>query len=40
MTPTLLLDLDGTLVDTIPDLLSSLNRMMAMRGLPGTARRC
>lgn len=34
MTPTLLLDLDGTLVDTIPDLLSSLNRMMAVRGLP------
>ncbi len=34
MEPTLLLDLDGTLVDTIPDLLASLNRLMAARGLP------
>lgn len=29
MTPTLLLDLDGTLVDTLPDLLASLNRTLA-----------
>ncbi len=28
MTPTLLLDLDGTLVDTLPDLLASLNRVL------------
>ena len=35
MTPTLLLDLDGTLVDSAPDLLSATNRMMTARGLPG-----
>ena len=34
MEPTLLLDLDGTLVDTVPDLLASLNRLMAARGVP------
>jgi len=33
MEPTLLLDLDGTLVDTVPDLLASVNRVMAARGL-------
>ena len=33
MTPTLLLDLDGTLVDSAPDLLSTANRLMAARGL-------
>ena len=33
MTPTLVLDLDGTLVDSIPDLLASLNRLMARRGM-------
>jgi len=33
MGPTLLLDLDGTLVDTVPDLLASLNRLMAGHGL-------
>lgn len=38
----LLLDLDGTLVDTVPDLAAALNRLMASRGLegfdfPGTA---
>jgi phosphoglycolate phosphatase len=32
MPPTLLLDLDGTLVDSIPDLLSALNRMGKPRG--------
>jgi phosphoglycolate phosphatase len=32
--PTLLLDLDGTLVDTVPDLSAALNRLMASRGLP------
>jgi phosphoglycolate phosphatase len=31
---TLLLDLDGTLVDTVPDLLAALNRLMAARALP------
>ena len=29
---TLLLDLDGTLVDTVPDLAAALNRLMAARG--------
>lgn len=33
MAPTLLLDLDGTLVDSAPDLAASLNRLMAARGL-------
>jgi len=33
VTWTLLLDLDGTLVDTLPDLTASLNRVMATRGL-------
>ena len=32
---TLLLDLDGTLVDTVPDLAAALNRLMQVRGLPG-----
>ena len=31
---TLLLDLDGTLVDSVPDLAASLNRLMASRGQP------
>jgi phosphoglycolate phosphatase len=31
--PTLLLDLDGTLVDTVPDLAAALNRLMASRSL-------
>jgi phosphoglycolate phosphatase len=31
---TLLLDLDGTLVDTVPDLAAALNRLMRARGLP------
>jgi phosphoglycolate phosphatase len=30
---TLLLDLDGTLVDSVPDLADALNRLMASRGL-------
>jgi phosphoglycolate phosphatase len=32
---TLLLDLDGTLIDTVPDLAAALNRVMAARGLAG-----
>jgi hypothetical protein len=32
---TLLLDLDGTLIDTVPDLLAALNRLMHLRGLAG-----
>jgi phosphoglycolate phosphatase len=31
---TLLFDLDGTLVDTLPDLAAALNRLMRARGLP------
>jgi len=31
---TLLLDLDGTLVDTVPDLAAAVNRLMRSRGLP------
>ena len=33
MTGTLLLDLDGTLVDSVPDLAAALNRLMDRRGL-------
>ncbi|MSP02299.1 MAG: HAD family hydrolase [Acetobacteraceae bacterium] len=33
MARTLLLDLDGTLVDTVPDLATALNRLMRSRGL-------
>ena len=33
MRGTLVLDLDGTLVDSVPDLASTLNRLMASRGL-------
>jgi phosphoglycolate phosphatase len=31
----LVLDLDGTLIDTVPDLAAALNRLMRARGLPG-----
>jgi phosphoglycolate phosphatase len=31
---TLLLDLDGTLVDTVPDIAAALNRLLRTRGLP------
>lgn len=34
MPRTLLLDLDGTLADTVPDLEAALNRLMASRSLP------
>jgi phosphoglycolate phosphatase len=37
MTRTLVLDLDGTLVDSVPDLAAALNRLMAARALPGFA---
>ena len=33
MRGTLVLDLDGTLVDSVPDLAAALNRLMASRGL-------
>ncbi len=33
MAPTLLLDLDGTIVDSVPDLAAALNRLMRSRGL-------
>jgi phosphoglycolate phosphatase len=33
--PTLLLDLDGTLVDSVPDIAGALNRLMQARGLAG-----
>ena len=35
MRRTLVLDLDGTLVDSVPDLAAALNRAMAARGLAG-----
>ena len=35
--PLLVLDLDGTLVDSLPDLTAALNRLMAARGLPNFA---
>lgn len=38
MQRTLVLDLDGTLVDSVPDLAAALNRLMAARGLPGFSR--
>ena len=38
MARTLLLDLDGTLVDTVPDLAAALNRLMRARGLPDFTR--
>ncbi len=34
---TLVLDLDGTLVDSVPDLAAALNRLMMRRGLAGFA---
>ena len=39
MARTLLLDLDGTLVDTVPDLAAALNRLMRTRGLPDLSSR-
>lgn len=38
MHPIALLDLDGTLVDSAPDLHAALDRLMVARGLPGFAR--
>ena len=37
MNPTLLLDLDGTLVDSVPDLAAAVNRMLLARALPPLA---
>ncbi len=39
MTRTLLLDLDGTLVDSVPDIAAALNRLMIARGLAPFATR-
>ncbi len=38
MTPTILLDLDGTLVDSVPDLQAALNRLLAGHRLPPLTR--
>ena len=38
MTRTLLLDLDGTLVNSVPDLAAALNRLMRARGLGALSR--
>jgi phosphoglycolate phosphatase len=38
MARTLILDLDGTLVDSVPDLTAAMNRLMAARGLGGFMR--
>ncbi len=35
LTPAFIFDLDGTLVDTAPDLLAALNRLLALKGRPG-----
>jgi phosphoglycolate phosphatase len=35
--PTIVFDLDGTLVDTAPDLIATLNTILAREGLPGVA---
>jgi len=37
MIPTALFDLDGTLVDSVPDLHAALNRLMQQRGFPAFA---
>jgi phosphoglycolate phosphatase len=36
-TPTIVFDLDGTLVDTAPDLIATLNTILAREGLPAVA---
>jgi phosphoglycolate phosphatase len=38
MAPLLVFDLDGTLVDSLPDIAAALNRMFAARGLPPLGR--
>ena len=35
--PTIVFDLDGTLVDTAPDLVATLNIILAREGLPPVA---
>ena len=35
--PTIVFDLDGTLVDTAPDLVATLNVVLAREGLPPVA---
>ena len=37
-TPTIVFDLDGTLVDTAPDLIATLNALFAREGLPAPGR--
>ena len=38
MQPLMVFDLDGTLVDSVPDLAAALNRLMASRALAAFAR--
>lgn len=38
MQPLMVFDLDGTLVDSVPDLAAALNRLMAVRALPAFTR--
>ena len=37
MAPTIVFDLDGTLIDTAPDLIDTLNVILARHGVPGVA---
>src|ERR1044072_5648647 len=37
MQPTIVFDLDGTLIDTAPDLIGTLNRILSQHGVPAVA---
>lgn len=39
MTKAIFFDLDGTILDTVPDIQDSINRMLAENGLPPLFRR-